>query len=117
MQRDQELEDHLAAMKLEKAERAKLFGESKRKARESREQDEAEFRLTTLKFLHEYLSLINQDPERRREVKVPADLVFETSRQTGWVLASRTTGVKAKIVLSIIPQFDEDMPLKPSGVQ
>lgn len=112
MQRTQELEDHLAATARHKAEKDRLFGESKRKAREAREKDEAEFRLSTLKFLHEYLSLINQDPERRREVKVPADLVFEASRQAGWVLASRTTGVKAKIVLSIIPRFDEDMPLK-----
>lgn len=93
-----------------------LFDESKRRAKEQREHDERVFRANAHKFLHEYLSLINLPKDQRatKNVLVPPNFRIEASRQMGWMLTCTDTGIKAKVVLSIVPDLSsEDLPLKP----
>jgi hypothetical protein len=94
-----------------------LFAETKRKKREQRERDERRVRREVQELLHSYLGMINRPGVGQPAPKallVPDNLAFETDQKNGWVIACKATGVKVRIILSVVPDMsDQELPLKP----
>lgn len=94
-----------------------LFAETKRKKREQRERDEKNVRRDVQELLFDYLRMINMPDAGRpapTTVLVPGNLVFESDKKNGWVIACKATGVKVRIILSVVPDMsDQELPLKP----
>jgi hypothetical protein len=94
-----------------------LFAETKRKKREQREKDEKNVRREVQALLHNYLLMLNIPGESKfmpKTVMVPGNIKFEADKQNGWVIVCRETGVKVRLILSVVPDMsDQELPLKP----